>query len=133
MRLWYLAAYVAFIVVDVVRGSLRVAAAALGLGPGSTPSIVELPLCCRTDLEVTAMASSITITPGTLVLGAAAATETTPPTLFVHSMFGRSRREVLDGLQEMERRLLRATRGKDAARPGRRSRPGAGWMRRAGT
>lgn len=114
MRIWYVVSYVAFIVVEVVRGSLRVAAAALGLGAGSTPSIVELPLHCRTDLEVTAMASSITITPGTLVLGTAAATESSPPTLFVHSMFGRSRREVLDGLEDMERRLLRATRGTPA-------------------
>ncbi len=111
MRIWYVFSYVAFIVVEVVRGSLRVAAAALGLGAGSTPSIIEMPLRCRTDLEVTAMASSITITPGTLVLGTAAATATSPPTLFVHSMFGRSRREVLDGLEDMERRLLRATRG----------------------
>ena len=111
IRIWYALAYVGFIAAEVVRGSLRVAAAAVGLGPGSTPSIVELPLRCRTDLEVTAMASSITITPGTLVLGTAAATATSPPTLFVHSMFGRSRREVLEGLEDMERRLLRATRG----------------------
>lgn len=117
MRSWYAVSYLAFIVVEVVRGSLRVAAAALGLGPGSTPSIVEFPLRCRSDLEVTAMASSITITPGTLVLGTAAATETDPPTLFVHSLFGRGRPEVLDGLEDMERRLLRATRGADNRPP----------------
>ncbi|MBK7722929.1 MAG: Na+/H+ antiporter subunit E [Austwickia sp.] len=117
-RLGYALAYLAFIVAEVVAGSLRVAAAALGIGPASTPSIVEVPLSCRTDLEITAMASSITITPGTLVLGTAAASDDAPPTLFVHSMFGRDRQEVLAGLADMERRLLRVTRGARASGEG---------------
>ncbi len=112
-QLWYAVAYVAFILVEVVRGSVRVATATVGVRPRSTPSIVEFPLRCHSDLEVTVMASSITITPGTLVLGTAAGTATDPPTLFVHSLFGRSRAEVLDGLRDMEDRLLRATRGRD--------------------
>lgn len=116
IRIWYAAGYLAFILAEVVAGSLRVAAAALGLGTGSTPSIVELPLRCRSDLEITAMSSSITITPGTLVLGTAAATAQSPPTLFVHDMFGRSRQETLAGLRDMERRLLLVTRGANGPR-----------------
>ena len=39
-------------------------------GPGG-PAIVEFPLRCRSDLEISVLASSITITPGTMVLGIA--------------------------------------------------------------
>lgn len=117
MTLWYLAAYTAYILREVIRGSLRVSRAALT--PGrlvSTPAIVEFPLRCRTDLEVVALASSITITPGTIVLGTAAADVDRPPTLFVHDMFSTSREETLAGLRDMEARLLRATRaGRDHA------------------
>ncbi len=110
-RTWYALTYLAFIAVEVVRGSWRIARSTVRRDTRLRPSIVELPLRCRTDLEITAMASSITITPGTLVVGTAAATESAPPTLFVHSLFG-SRAEVLDGLHDMECRLLRATRGR---------------------
>lgn len=115
IRSWYALRYVTYILIEVVRGSLRVAGAAIGARPASTPAIVELPLRCRSDLEVTLMASSITITPGTLVLGTAAATATEPPTLFVHSLFGRDRQEILAGLIDMEDRLLQVTRGRRRA------------------
>lgn len=111
-RIWYVPAFVGFLVAEVVRGSWRLAASTLGLGTGTTPSIVELPLRCRTDLEVTIMAAAISITPGTLVLGTAPGTESTAPTLFVHSMYGRSRREVVAELGDLESKLLRGTRGR---------------------
>ena len=111
MRLWHLLSYLLFIVREVLKGSWQIASDALTPGHAATPAIVELPLRCRSDLEVTAMASSITITPGTLVVGtASAADEDGTPTLFVHSLYGRSRPEILDGLRDMESRLLRVTR-----------------------
>jgi multicomponent Na+:H+ antiporter subunit E len=69
-------------------------------------------LRCTSDLEVTLMTSSITITPGTLVLGIAPRTEEEPTTVFVQALYGRDEDAVLAGLHEMERRLLRATRGR---------------------
>lgn len=114
MRLLYALGYVAWIAGQVVKGSFDVARDALTPGVGSTPAIVELPLRCRTDLEVTAMASSITITPGTIVLGTAASAGDTPPVLYVHSLYARSREEIMAGLHDMERRLLRVTRGRRA-------------------
>lgn len=103
--------YVLFVGREIVAGTIRIAAAGLSPAERVTPSIVELPLRCRTDLEVAALASSITITPGTLVVGAAPATGAAPPTLYVHSMFGSGRDEVTAGLRDLEDRLLRATRG----------------------
>lgn len=78
-----------------------------------TPRIVKLPLRADRDLEVTILASSISITPGTLVVGLAPATEAAPRALFVQALYGEDEEEVLSGLLEMERRLLRMTRGRE--------------------
>ena len=57
------------------------------------------------------MASSITITPGTVTLGIAPAVGDRPQTLFVHALYGQDRDELVDGLRDMEHRLLKMTRG----------------------
>ena len=117
MRVIHLLAYIGYIVIEILKGSWDVVRDTITPGVGSTPSIVEMPLRCRTDLEVTALASSITITPGTLVVGTAYAGEgdEEPPVLFVHSLYGSGREDVLDGLRDMERRLLLVTRGRRGA------------------
>lgn len=104
-------AYVAWLIGQVIAGSLTVARHAVTPGSFAEPSIVAFPLRCRSDLEVTWMASSITITPGTLVVGTAHGSDTEPVTVFVHSVFDQDRVSVHDGLRQMEDRLLRMTRG----------------------
>ncbi len=104
--------YTFYIVRAIVTGTLTVALDAFSPGKGVTPMIVELPLECSTDLEITLMASSITITPGTLTLGIAPSDGGTPATLFVHSMYTVRREDTIASLREMEQRLLRMTRGK---------------------
>lgn len=104
-------AYVAWLIGQVIAGSLTVARRAVVPGRFAEPSIVAFPLRCNTDLEVTWMASSITITPGTLVVGTAHGTDSEPVTVFVHSVFDADRESVNEGLWEMEDRLLRMTRG----------------------
>ncbi len=108
MRLLHALSYFAFIVGEVIKGSAKVARLALSREAIAEPAIVELVTRARTDLEITLLASSITITPGTLVLGIAAADGERPPSLFVHSLFDSS--NSLDGLRDLESRLLRATR-----------------------
>lgn len=108
--------YAAYITREVIAGTLTVALDAFTPGKGATPMIVELPLVCSTDLEITLMASSITITPGTLTLGIAPAYDATPATLFVHSMYTPRREDTVAGLRDMEQRLLRMTRGKGGGR-----------------
>ena len=109
--------YLVFIVREVISGSWQVVRAAVGPASTTTPGIVEFPLRCRSDLEITALASSITITPGTLVLGTAAAAGDTPPTLFVHALFGQDTEQVRADLRDMEHRVLRMTRGPHAPDP----------------
>ncbi|WP_216629993.1 Na+/H+ antiporter subunit E [Brevibacterium renqingii] len=103
--------YVGFILRAVVTGSFTVVTR-LFRADYAQPMIVELPLRCATDLEVTLFASSITITPGTLVAAIAAGTSTQPPVLFVHALFEESEEEALAGLIDMESRLLAMTRGR---------------------
>lgn len=108
MRVLRWISYLAFIFVEVVRGSLRLVRLTLSRSQVAEPAIIELVTNARTDLEISLLASSITITPGTLVLGVSARWEEEPPSLFVHTMF--DGREALVGLRELETRLLRATR-----------------------
>jgi multicomponent Na+:H+ antiporter subunit E len=108
MRLIAVLSYVAYLVREVLAGAWRVARSAVTPSLTSSPAIIEFPLRCRTDLQITALSASITITPGTLVLGTAEAWEGTPPTLFVHALFAPDRESVLTDLRDMETRLLRA-------------------------
>ena len=88
--------------------------------PGSTqrPRIVALPVSGLTDLEVTLLTSSITITPGTLVVGLAGAEGSSPATAFVQGLFGEDELALMAGLEEMRRRVVLATRGSRSAHPG---------------
>ena len=103
--------YAGFIVWAIITGSATIVARLLR-SDYAQPMIVELPMRCATDLEVTLFASSITITPGTLVTAIAAGTSTTPPVIFVHALFEESEESALDGLIDMESRLLSMTRGR---------------------
>lgn len=112
MRLLHALSYIWFLIVEVNKGCYQVAARALLPRRAQEPMIIEFQTHCHTDLEIAALASSITITPGTLVLGVAAATGDADPTMFVHIMFSDTREEALAGLRDMEARLLRVTRGR---------------------
>lgn len=111
MRLIHGISYVGFIVWAIITGSATIVSR-LFRSDYAQPMIVELPMRCATDLEVTLFASSITITPGTLVTAIAAGTSTTPPVIFVHALFEESEESALDGLIDMESRLLSMTRGR---------------------
>ncbi|MGB3829664.1 MAG: Na+/H+ antiporter subunit E [Ornithinimicrobium sp.] len=108
--------YAGFIAWEVVTGTATVALDAFTPGKNATPMIVEFPLRCDTDVEIAVMASSITITPGTITIGIAPALDHAPASLFVHSMYSGSRAELLDELRVMESKLLSATRGARAER-----------------
>lgn len=116
MRILHGISYVLYITWAIITGSMTIITRLFRVGrPYAQPMIVEVPLRCATDLEVTLFASSITITPGTLVTAIAAGTSTTPPVLFVHALFEESEESALEGLYDMESRLLAMTRGRGPA------------------
>ncbi|GAA1491178.1 Na+/H+ antiporter subunit E [Brachybacterium sacelli] len=116
--------YVLWILGEIVKGSVDVAKGVYSPGTRSSPAIVEYPLRATTDVEIIMMASSITITPGTLVVGIAHGTLEESSSLFVHALFAESRDQVTADLSEMEERLLRATRGSGGADASLRARRG---------
>ena len=95
------------LVVSVVRLAADVST------PGSTqrPRIVKLSLGDLTDLEVSLLTSSITITPGTLVLAVSPPGGAEPRAAFVQALFGEDEAAVLADLEGMRAKVLAATRG----------------------
>lgn len=88
---------------------------ALDVGtPGSTqrPRIVKLSMEGLTELEVALLTSSITITPGTLVLAIAPDDELGPRAAFVQGLFGEDEQHLLAGLVDMREHVLAATRAR---------------------
>lgn len=113
MRLIHGVSYALYILQAILVGSWTVVSRLVLIDRDyAHPMIVELPLRCITDLEVALFASSITITPGTLVTAIAAGTPSTPPVLFVHALFDDDEESALAGLRDMETRLLTMTRGR---------------------
>jgi multicomponent Na+:H+ antiporter subunit E len=105
--------YAPWLAWQLVVSALRLA---LDVGtPGSTqrPRIVKLSMEGLTDLEVALLTSSITITPGTLVLAIAAAGEDGPRATFVQGLFGEDEPLLMSGLEDMRDHVLAATRGRD--------------------
>ena len=111
MRIWHWFTYLLYVLIELHRGAWQLAVDMATPGSSRSTAVIALPLRCRTDLEVSALSSSITITPGTLVVGTAAAQGDTPPTLYVHCLYADDVDSVVEDLRDMESRLLRATRG----------------------
>jgi multicomponent K+:H+ antiporter subunit E len=61
--------YVAVVLYDIVVANLQVAALILGPRSWLRPAFVSVPLDLHTDFAVTALASTVTLTPGTVSVG----------------------------------------------------------------
>lgn len=100
--------FTTFFLRELLRANLRVAYDVLTPAPHMHPRVLALPLTARTDLEITALAYFISLTPGTLSLDVS----TDRRVLYIHAMYAADaeavRREIKMGL---ERRLLELMRG----------------------
>jgi multicomponent Na+:H+ antiporter subunit E len=96
-----------------VTSTFQVARDILTPGSASVPALIEVPLRCRTDLEITAVANMVSLTPGTVTV----ATRTDPPTLWVHGMYTADEQAFLDDIRQMEDYLLSLTRAGRAKAP----------------
>ena len=102
---------------EIVVSSAAVMRDNLTPGQSSTPGIVCLHTRCRTDAEVTLLGALITLTPGTLTLGANRHYADDERVIFVHGMYAADAEELRAELQEMETRMLRALRRDPRAVP----------------
>jgi multicomponent Na+:H+ antiporter subunit E len=98
--------YLVFFLAEMVKANVRIAREVLTPGLRMQPGIVRVPTRCRTEWELLALSSSISLTPGTLSLEV----DTGTGDLFVHALFVTSREEFLAGIARMERYLLAAMR-----------------------
>lgn len=104
---WGSLGYFFWLLKEIVTSSLKVAASVLGFGDKVQPAVIAIPLDARTDLEITLLACSITLTPGTLTL------DVSPDRkhLYVHAMFGGDAAALCaDTKDSMERRILEVLR-----------------------
>ena len=111
IRLWYALGYVVWLGLEVLKQALKLARDVLTPGLDVAPSIIEFPLRAASRVEVAAIESSITITPGTLTLGVFTPESGVGKSLFVHFLYAHTHEAALAELEAMEARLLRATRG----------------------
>ncbi|QPT54476.1 Na+/H+ antiporter subunit E [Rothia kristinae] len=99
---------------EIVVSSAAVMRDNLTPGQSSTPGIVRLRTRCRTDVEVTLLAATITLTPGTLTLGIQRDPDDGARLLYVHGLYATDAREQREALRQMEDRLLAGLRRKPA-------------------
>lgn len=96
------AGFILFFVRELVLANLRVAHDILTPRHHMTPGIVAVPLDVETDLEITVLATVITLTPGTLSLHVADDRRT----LYVHAMYIDDPEALVRGIKEgFERRV----------------------------
>lgn len=92
---------------EFVTASFRVAHDVLTPTLYAKPGIVAVPLDAKTDLEITVLASAITLTPGTVSIDVSEDRST----IYIHAMYAEDpdavRREIKEG---MEKRLLELMR-----------------------
>ncbi|MFB6080074.1 MAG: Na+/H+ antiporter subunit E [Haloferacaceae archaeon] len=94
----YAALYGLVFLRDLVMANLDVAKRVLAPSMPIEPAVVEVPLRVRTDVAITTIANSITLTPGTLTMDYDDETNT----LYVHSIDGSDREAILDPIRTWE-------------------------------
>ena len=93
---------------ELIVANLRVAADVLTPSYYMKPRVLAIPLEAKTDVEITALANLISLTPGTLSLDVSSDRRV----LFIHAMYAADAQKVQrDITQGLERRLLDLVRG----------------------
>lgn len=102
-KLFAVGGFVLFFLREMVVANLRVAHDVLTPRHHMTPGIVAVPLELTSDLQITLLASLITLTPGTLSLHIADDRRT----LYVHAMYIDDPEELVRGIKEgFEQRVM---------------------------
>ena len=104
---------------QVFAGALTVARDVVRRRSHMHPIVVAYPLRVTKGWQITALATSITMTPGTLSVGLRPDTDGDgPEILLVQAVYGADPTEVFEGLADMEERMVPSVRGIDHGAPG---------------
>lgn len=99
--LWYLKEFVV--------ANVSVIKDIISRGHDSTPGVARYLSQSEKEGHYTLFAALVTITPGTLVVGAGEDTEDGQRVMYVHGMYNESADELREVLRDMEERMLRGT------------------------
>lgn len=106
-----LVAFTAWYLFGFLRSNLVLSREVLSPGTGVAPSVLEVRLRCRTDVEVASYIALVGLTPGTLVLSSDDEREAGGGAVVgVHVMHAADARAARAELRDLEARLLRALR-----------------------
>ena len=94
----YAALYLAAFLKELLTANVDVAYRVLSPSMPIHPAVVEVPLRVRSDVAITTIANSITLTPGTLTMDY----DSDSNTLYVHSIDGSNPEEVLEPIRTWE-------------------------------
>jgi multicomponent Na+:H+ antiporter subunit E len=86
-----------------IQANIVIAIAVLRPNPGLAPRIVRYNIDGMNDLQITSLANSITLTPGTLSIDVS----TDRKFLYVHCMFARDRDAAIREIDELRHRIMK--------------------------
>lgn len=93
---------------EIVKGSIKIGFDIITPHHHMTPAIIALPLDCQTDIEITLLANTITLTPGTTSV----AVSDDKKILYVYSVYfsGDKEKDIAEIKNGLEKRLLEVLR-----------------------
>ncbi len=106
VRPLHLVAFAGFFLVELVLANLRVARDVVSPGLRLQAAIVRFPTAARTPFELATLASTISMTPGSLCLEV----DAERGELLLHTLYAPDRDQFLADVARTERMLLRALR-----------------------
>ena len=110
-RMWAVISFAIFLIYSIIVSSIHVAGLIIARRPQLDQGIVAIPLEASTDIEIAALATSITLTPGTLSVDVRT-DETGQRILYVHNLVVGDPDEMRRSIKrDFEQRILRFTRG----------------------
>lgn len=95
--------YVALFMKELLTANVDVAYRVLAPSMPISPQVIEIPLRVQTDLAITTLANSITLTPGTLSMDY----DEERNSLYVHAIWGENREAVVAPIRQWENYALR--------------------------
>lgn len=94
-RIGYLMYFLLFVLYEIILANLRVAYAVLMPRLQATPALIDIPLSCTNDVQITVLANVISLTPGTLMLEISADKKT----MLLHVMFFSDKQQLITQLK----------------------------------
>jgi multicomponent Na+:H+ antiporter subunit E len=103
LKVWRLLSFAWYFIRILIRANLQIAWEVLTPTHHQTPRIIRYPIEGLTDAQITTLANTISLTPGTLSM------DVSPDRryLYIHSMYARDRAAAERDIHELRQRLMR--------------------------